>query len=364
MKKLIFTEKEKVEAKENGFILAGKTGSGKTTLLNTMFGENISKVEKSSKSGTQGPSIYYYKLDNGKNISIIDTPGLSDTNKMNNIEIESNHLKGIINLIINEKISIKGILFLLNFQNERIDSDEERVFLVFNKLFPSKNFWKNIIIIFTHYYSDPNGDTKEEIKNTREETNNNIFDNIIKCTKITSDIINCSDLCIKYYNSYFPTKNEKQEKNNLKVKNDLELILYEFYKKEPLISKNQLSEIYKNLENDFLSDKNDINDNNEKDEVRIEDTFQKKSPWLHYNKRLVKFYSKGHLDYINPYNNELRGSIKINSNCFANVIDDYKFEVVTIYRTFVFKHKNNKVAHKWVGEINSFVDKLNEKNEK
>ena len=31
------TEQEKEEAKQNGFILVGKTGAGKTTILNAIF---------------------------------------------------------------------------------------------------------------------------------------------------------------------------------------------------------------------------------------------------------------------------------------------------------------------------------------
>ena len=36
--------------------------------------------------------------------------------------------------------------------------------LSYNALFQLKNFWERIIVLFTHYYGDPNGDIKEEIK--------------------------------------------------------------------------------------------------------------------------------------------------------------------------------------------------------
>ena len=64
-----------------------------------------------------------------------------------------------------------------------------------------------------------------------------LFGNIINSSKDVSDTIEYDDLCIKYYNSFFPIKNEKQEKNNLIVQNDLEVLLCDFCKKEPLLSK-------------------------------------------------------------------------------------------------------------------------------
>ena len=56
------TDSEKNEAKNNGFILVGKTGAGKTTLLNAIFNKVVGKVERSAKSVTKISRIYYYKL--------------------------------------------------------------------------------------------------------------------------------------------------------------------------------------------------------------------------------------------------------------------------------------------------------------
>lgn len=39
------TDEEKEKAKENGFILVGKTGAGKTTILNAIFNKIVGKAE-------------------------------------------------------------------------------------------------------------------------------------------------------------------------------------------------------------------------------------------------------------------------------------------------------------------------------
>ena len=59
------TDEEKEKAKQNGFILVGKTGTGKTTILNAIFNKVVGKVESSAESVTKITSIYYYKLKNG-----------------------------------------------------------------------------------------------------------------------------------------------------------------------------------------------------------------------------------------------------------------------------------------------------------
>ena len=91
---------------------------------------------------------------------------------------------------------------------------------------------------------------------------------------------------------------------------------------------------------------------------------KKKSPWFHYNTRILKFFSKGHIDYIDPKTKELKGSIFINSDCHANLVDSNKFEIETLNRTFTFKHKNKRVLKEWVDKINSYSLKYAEKNKK
>ena len=118
-------DEEKEKAKQNGFILVGKTGTGKTTILNAIFNKVVGKVESSAESVTKITSIYYYKLKNGNVISLVDTPGLADSERTENKNIDKMHLDGITKAISEEKIHIKGILFFVNFQNKRFNVDEQ-----------------------------------------------------------------------------------------------------------------------------------------------------------------------------------------------------------------------------------------------
>ena len=228
--------KEKEKAKINGFVLAGKTGAGKTTLLNAIFGKEVGRVERGLNSVTQESTVYYYKTQNGKCISLIDTPGLSDSNSLDKINIDFIHLENITEVISKENIRLKGILFLVNFQNERFDSDEQRALLRYNELFPLRRFWKNIIIIFTHNFGDPDGDSKEEMKAQRDISNGNIFSKIMDKVKNVSDVIEYNELKIKYFNSYSPTKNDNQKKKNIIVRDELEKELNLLCETEPLFS--------------------------------------------------------------------------------------------------------------------------------
>lgn len=65
-------------ARQNGFILTGKTGTGKSTLLNVIFSQEVAEAKKYAFAVTKKSQVYYLKLNNGRYISLVDTPGLSD----------------------------------------------------------------------------------------------------------------------------------------------------------------------------------------------------------------------------------------------------------------------------------------------
>ena len=237
------------KAKQNGFILTGITGAGKTTLLNVLLDKEVGTVRKSAISVTQNSTVYYYKNNSGDCFSIIDTPGLSDT--ANDKTVENDHLNSIRKAVKKDNIHIKGILFLINFQKERIDASEQGALINYNQLFPLKRFWQNIIIIYTHYFTCEDGDELKEMKQERSESNKVIFTNIMKVVKGVSDVIKYEDLKILYFNSFWPIKKEKQRKKNEEVREKLDKELSELSKTEALFCKLEFVHI-----NDYLLKEN------------------------------------------------------------------------------------------------------------
>ena len=68
----------------------------------------------------------------------------------------------------------------------------------------------------------------------RDEENKKIIASIMEKVKNISDIVNCNDIVTKYFNSYSPAENIKQKTITEKNREELEIILDEFIKKEPL----------------------------------------------------------------------------------------------------------------------------------
>ena len=64
---------------------------------------------------------------------------------------------------------------------------------------------------------------------------------------------------------------------------------------------------------------------------------QKKSPWFHYNTRILKLFSTGKLEYYDPLTKHLKGTIILDKKCYPIFKENDKFDLVTKNRTFIFK---------------------------
>ena len=91
------------------------------------------------------------------------------------------------------------------------------------------------------------------------------------------------------------------------------------------------------------------------DQVLIEDILYKKSTYIHYNKRYVKLFSKGHLDYYDCSSKLLKGSIIINESTKAYPLDDFRFEILSQNKIYNFKHISKRVSDNWVEKINNII---------
>ena len=238
------TDKEKEQAKENGFILVGKIVTGKTTILNAIFNKVVGVAGCTSVSVTKITTIYYYKLKDGNVITLIDTPGLGDRERTKKENIDQSHLYEITKAISDENIHIKGIFFLVNFQAKRFDTDEQEASLYYNTLFPLKNFWKSLVVVYTHFFSEPNEDEdEEEMKAQKTISNGEIFEKIMEKVKDVSDVISYKDLKIRYFNSYSEANNKKKKKSNDRTREELEVIFEELSKNPPLFSRVEIQHI-------------------------------------------------------------------------------------------------------------------------
>ena len=64
---------------------------------------------------------------------------------------------------------------------------------------------------------------------------------------------------------------------------------------------------------------------------------EKKSPWLHYNKRKIVLYSTPKLVYIDPTNNKIKGEIYLDKKFKVSHISMTVFDLISPKRSFRFK---------------------------
>ena len=125
----------------------GLTGSGKSTISNTLINkENEFKESNNVESETQ-ETIGKEGTFNNRKVYIIDTPGLYDSHGRDNV-----HLLEMTNFIRNRR-DLKSFLITLNFNNDRIDEANLRLFQILSNMYPRKKWYNHICVVWTKYYS-------------------------------------------------------------------------------------------------------------------------------------------------------------------------------------------------------------------
>ena len=132
-------------------LLLGKTGVGKSSFANFILKYDHDVFEKSGsgRSCTQEVQSMIGNRDTiASEILIIDSPGVFDSEKTNEEIIK----KIIVTLKENFADGLNCILLLFNSADPRFDEYVEKQIQLYLKIFPVKNFWSHVSLVFTKCY--------------------------------------------------------------------------------------------------------------------------------------------------------------------------------------------------------------------
>ena len=133
----------------SSIIVLGETGTGKSSFCNNLclqpkciVGEGLNS-ETEKVHGVRCEGIY-------KDILIIDTPGLNDSNGPEQDVLNIN----VMNEYIRQNPRIKGIIILLKFTDNRLTGSVKQSLKAFANMFPMNEFWSHVIFILSHFYAN------------------------------------------------------------------------------------------------------------------------------------------------------------------------------------------------------------------
>lgn len=162
-------------------LLLGETGVGKSSCGNYIIGNKKFLSQGGGKSVTKKIDGEICERELYKDIYIIDSPGTQDS-KGN----DEKYLDELKNSFKDKNAGVKAICLLINFSQPRFSMYLQKQIHIYCQLFPIKDFWEHVCIIFTKaYYFIPENNfnkTKNEL-----ESENGLINEIIKyikeCTK-------------------------------------------------------------------------------------------------------------------------------------------------------------------------------------
>ncbi|KAF3837257.1 hypothetical protein F7725_004721 [Dissostichus mawsoni] len=134
-------------------VILGKTGAGKSSVANTIFGKKLFKTNNTANSETRKCQAET-KTISGRSITLIDTPGLFDTDKS---EKELN--PEIVRCFTDFAPGPHAYLILLKV--EKFTEHEEAVIAKISQIF-SEEVFKYATVLFTHGDQLDEGQTVEE----------------------------------------------------------------------------------------------------------------------------------------------------------------------------------------------------------
>ena len=92
------------------------------------------------------------------------------------------------------------------------------------------------------------------------------------------------------------------------------------------------------------------------DKVLKSGTLKKRSPYFYYDLRKVVLFDTPRIDYIDPGTKEVKGTIKVEKTCKAELVKNNQFLLNTPKRTYSFMCKEKYDITPWVTAINQAID--------
>nr|XP_033465804.1 GTPase IMAP family member 7-like isoform X2 [Epinephelus lanceolatus]XP_033465805.1 GTPase IMAP family member 7-like isoform X3 [Epinephelus lanceolatus] len=172
-------------------VILGKTGAGKSSLVNTIFGKKLVKIDHTFSAGTKECQAETRSV-NGRNITLIDTPGFFDTNRP-----EEELKRAIVRSIV--ECAPGPHAFLIVLKVEKFTEHEESVISKIKNSF-SDDVFKYATVVFTH------GDQLNEEQR---------IEDLVCQNQLVSDLVEkCGGRCHVIDNKYWNGKPEDEYRCN------------------------------------------------------------------------------------------------------------------------------------------------------
>ena len=172
-------------------VMLGKTGAGRSSLANTIFGEELFKISHTLNSETRQCRAETRSI-NGRSITLIDTPGLFDTDRS-----EEEMKPEIVSCITECAPGPHAFLIVLKVD---VFTDQEQVGMKKIQKYFSDDVFKYATVVFTHGDQLPEGET--------------IKDFVCK-NKILSDLVKkCGGRCHVIDNKYWKNTPKHEYRSN------------------------------------------------------------------------------------------------------------------------------------------------------
>ena len=154
--------------------MIGRTGEGKSTLCNAIAGQDhnytatlfpVSALSDPKTTETRFADVFFRGRQEMGLVSLIDTVGFDGSNQ-NDTEIKI--IEDLVSDLKTKCDHIHLFLIVVNGQHRRLDGSLIAMLRLFEELF-GRQFWKNVVIIFTHLKMDNDNLVLRKTRNGLED---------------------------------------------------------------------------------------------------------------------------------------------------------------------------------------------------